>query len=165
MTKIDHLDKLAELLNDPNTSRIGDPTAHKYVVALVVDSVGTAVDARIWLGRVCTDVKVSYWDGGPSGPQRAYVNVYDVDDQRKLFDAVGSRLTPARHALLERLVRARGPVPDEYIEHIQNLRREGVPDEEIARRMNDARAFDGVKGGIWTAAKLRRICPRRAAAA
>jgi hypothetical protein len=147
---------IAAALNDANRSLIGDPRRGSYAVSLRTRDVNEARRLASHLASLGLTARtnVRYDDRGE--PTLAFVVLYDAADQRRLLEALESRLDPRRHQRLEDLVLARGPIPDDLLERIRALSE--LPSwsaDRIAQQLNGKGIIAGMSGIRWTAKKVR----------
>ncbi len=146
---------LAELINDPERSTIGDPRTNTVAVTFPVADAETAnvyTQALTELG--CQPQTNSRQQGSEAIP--CYVVLYGLDDQRRLLEGLNERIDRERRAQLDTLVRARGPIPTEVMDGIRRYSRLGETGQQIANRLNDAGIVDGMRCIQWTAQKVNR---------
>jgi hypothetical protein len=84
----------------------------------------------------------------------AYLVTYWYDDQKRLFEAVRDHLTEPRRKLLEDLVLARSPIPEDLLARMQATIRAGKSYEYLAERLNELDIVVGMRGKPWTARKV-----------
>jgi hypothetical protein len=148
---------LAAALNDTETSAIGDPRKKGYRVVFTRSDVRDAFE----LGRRltilgCNPSTVVKHHPDTGEPMQARVVLYTVDDQRRVLNATSGRLDPDRIERLDRLVRARGPIPIEILEKIKKSIKAGRKPDQIAKRLNELEVIDGMGGVSWTGRKVTK---------
>jgi hypothetical protein len=147
---------LAAALNDANRSLIGDPRRGSYAVSFRTKDINEARRLAKHLESLGLNARTNIRFDDRGEPTLAFVVLYDAADQRRLLEALESRLDPRRHQRLADLVLARGPIPDDLLERIQALSE--LPSwsaDRIAQQLNGEGIIAGMGGIRWTAKKVR----------
>jgi hypothetical protein len=88
-------------------------------------------------------------------PDVAYLASYRYDDQKRLFEAVKDHLAEPRRKLLEDLVLARSPIPEDILGRMRATISAGKGYPYLAERMNEIDIVVGMGGKRWTPKKVR----------
>jgi hypothetical protein len=147
--------ELARVLDDQDRAFIGNPRRGGYAVSFIasdVDEANAYARQLASLGMIPT-TNISY--DGAGEVRRAYVTLYKAPDQKRLLEAVGDELSSERREALDELVTARGPVPTDIRERMQELRTRGWSDVAIADRLNEHGILAGRGPRPWTAGKVK----------
>jgi len=84
----------------------------------------------------------------------AYIATYWRDDQNRLFAAVKDLLIEPRRKLLEDLVLARSPIPEDILARMRATIRIGKGYDYLAERLNELDIVVGMGGKPWTPRKV-----------
>jgi|SRR5579871_126459 len=143
---------LAAALQDREGSRVGDPYRNQSHVQFIRAALDDARELKQHLDHLGCIAQLS---STRREPIVHFVTLYSVNDQRRLLDQVGELLDPARRGELDRLVRARSPIPEWVLNGMRVHSRAGRTHQEIANRLNTAGVIDGMRCIEWTAKKVR----------
>jgi hypothetical protein len=148
---------LAAALNDPRRVRLGNPKRNTWSISFTPRS-GEELDRLADdLNQLGVKHQINYRSGeGPAGAVVAYVAIYDLEEQRKLLEAVRDQLDASVSSAFENLVLARGPIPDDVLARMEATIERGEDYEYLAERMNELGIVAGMGGRKWTPKKVRK---------
>jgi hypothetical protein len=147
---------VAAALNDPKRSRIGDPDRNTWAISFTPRSDRELKEVSHDLDQLRVRHQINHIGGdGPAGSLIAYVAIYDLEEQRKLLSAVRDQLEPSRSDAFEKLVLARGPIPDDILAKMVSTIGYGKDYEYLADKMNELGIVAG-RGKKWTPNKVRK---------
>jgi hypothetical protein len=84
----------------------------------------------------------------------AYLATYWYDDQKRLFEVVKDHLTEQRRKLIEDLVLARSPIPEDMLARMRATIEIGKGYHYLAERLNVLDIVVGMGGRPWTPRKV-----------
>lgn len=141
---------LTTVLNDRAATRIGDPYKGTYHVRIDV----TSLD-RDLLKATLEKLGIEVTEARPRGGTRRSLSIYSVEGLKALLEATGEMLEEEPRKELDRLVRARGPIPREQLQDMRfDAQERGLA--WVAGDLNRRRVVDGMGGLRWTAKKVKK---------
>jgi hypothetical protein len=149
--------QVAAALNDDRGSTIADPRKKVYTVTFHFPShlEAFAFVPRLMELGIPAKTLVAH-DEQTGDPTTAEVRLYPVLDQKRLLETTEPHIRPERKAALDRLIRARSPIPEDVLTRMVASRRIYRPWPAIAARMNELDVMDGRGGGDWTSSKVKK---------
>jgi hypothetical protein len=155
MTHQEAVATVVAAFNDPDRTQIGDPREGKYHIGVQFTNLKDAFDLARRLARLGIIPRTTVLHDDMFGePVVALVNIYGKEDQRKLLDGLRSKLNELQLERFERLVLARGPIPEDIIERMVKARALGWKVSKIAEKMNEQGIITGM-GKRWTPTKVK----------
>jgi hypothetical protein len=147
---------LAAALNDPQRTRLGNPDRNTWTVTFFPRSADQIFRLTRDLDQFGVRFQVNHRSAEhQAGEIIAYVVIYDLEEQRKLLELVRDQLSESRGEAFEKLVLARGPIPDDVRERMINSIDSGKSPEYVAAKMNELDVIPG-RGQKWTPKKVRK---------
>jgi Recombinase len=147
---------LAAALNDPQRTRLGNPDRNTWTVTFFPRSADQIYRLTRDLDQSGVKIQVNHRSGEhQAGEIIAYVVIYDLEEQRKLLELVRDQLSESRGEAFEKLVLARGPIPDDVLERMINTINNGKSYEYLAEKMTERGIVAG-RGQKWTPNKVRK---------
>ena len=156
---------LVDALNDASRTRIGNPWRGTFHVSIAVDIAQEAASLADELDLLGVTYQANFKRDEQGTPRMAFLAIYALDDQRRILETLGERLTAPRHRSLANLVAARGPIPPELVQRLANSLSWGKSYEYLADRLNDLAIVDSMGSRRWTAKKLKQKLAEATAAA
>jgi hypothetical protein len=147
---------LVAVLNDRSRTRIGNPSRGTNHISIAADQAHEAARLGEELDKLQVTYQTNYQRNERRQPIRALLTIYGLDDQRRLLEAFGQQLDPAREKVLRNLVAARGPIAPDMLKKLQKSLERGKNYEYLAARLNALDIIEGRGNAPWTAKKLRR---------
>jgi hypothetical protein len=147
---------VAAALNDPRRSRIADP--RKGTSALAFPSAD--VRELACLAQALDSLGVVYQTNYSRAElvdraERAFLTIYDREDQKRLLEDVGKLLEGSRARTLEDLVAARGPIPEPTLRRMEVTIERGMSHAYLADALNREGIITGMGTRKWTEKKVR----------